>query len=65
MPRANRHYKLKYFCKSRVDEAISEMDKLRDRKWTESVVVGSEKFIEVTKKYLALKQKAGKKLRME
>ncbi len=51
----NSYEELKYFCKSRVDEAICEMDKLRENKWTESIVVGSEKFIEVTKNLLGIK----------
>jgi hypothetical protein len=53
---------LKNFCKSRVDEAINEMGKLRDSKWTESIAVGCENFIEVTKKLLGIKAKGRKKV---
>ena len=58
----NSHEEMKYFCKSRVDEAISELDKSRDSKWTESIAVGSEKFIEVTKNILGIKAKGRKKI---
>ena len=58
----NSYEELKYFCKTKVDEAISEVDKLRDRKWTESIAVGSEKFIEVTKNLLGIKAKGRKKI---
>jgi len=58
----NSYEDLKYFCKSRVDEAIIELDKLRDSKWTESIAVGSENFIEVTKNILGMKAKGRKKI---
>ena len=57
----NSYEDLKYFCKSRVNEAISEIHKLRDSKWTESIAVGSENFIEVTKNLLGIKAKGRKK----
>ena len=58
----NSHEEVKYFCKRRVDEAISELDESRDGKWTESIAVGSEKFIEVTKNILGIKAKGRKKI---
>ena len=58
----NSYEELKYFCKSRVEEAISDLDKLRDSKWTESIAVGSENFIEVTKNLLGIKAKGRKKI---
>jgi hypothetical protein len=47
-------------CKNRVDEAIAVMDRTRDSKWTESIAVGSEGFIEATKNLLGIKAKGRK-----
>ena len=58
----NCYEELKYFCKSKIDEAICEMDRLRNNKWTESIAVGSEKFIEVTKNLLGFKAIGRKKV---
>lgn len=47
-------------CRKRVDQAITEMDQNRDSKWTESIAVGSERFIEATKRLLGIKAKGRK-----
>jgi putative transposase len=47
-------------CKNRVDEAIVAIDQSRDRKWTESIAVGNERFIEATKRLLGVKAKGRK-----
>ena len=47
-------------CQNRVDEAIAIMDRTRDSKWTESIAVGSEGFIEATKNLLGIKAKGRK-----
>ena len=48
---------LQVSCRSRVDEAIIGMGKDRESKWTESIAVGSERFIEVTKSILGIRAK--------
>ena len=50
---------LKELCESRVENAVSVMDKLRDSKWTESIAVGSEIFIRTTKYLLGIEEKGG------
>lgn len=47
-------------CKNSVDEAITGIDQTRDSKWTESIAVGSERFIEATKSMLGIKAKGRK-----
>ena len=47
-------------CKQRVDELITGMNQTRDGKWTESIAVGSEGFIEATKSILGIKAKGRK-----
>jgi putative transposase len=47
-------------CKNRVDEAIAGMNQTRDSKWTESIAVGNERFIEATKELLGIKAKGRK-----
>ena len=49
-------------CKGRVEEAINGMDQNRDSKWTESIAVGSERFIDATKKILGIKAKDRKRI---
>ena len=48
---------LQAWCKKRVDEAIVGINQTRDSKWTESIAVGSEGFIEATKRLLGIKAK--------
>ena len=47
-------------CKQRVDEEIATMNQTRDSKWTESIAVGSERFIDATKNLLGIKEKGRK-----
>ena len=47
-------------CRRRVEEAITGMDRNRESKWTESIAVGSERFIEATKRLLGIKAKGRK-----
>jgi putative transposase len=47
-------------CKKRVDEAIVGTNQTRVSKWTESIAVGSERFIEATKSILGIKAKGRK-----
>lgn len=53
---------LKELCESRAYNAINEMDKLRDGKWTESIAVGSDKFIKTTKYLLGIETKGENKI---
>lgn len=47
-------------CENRVGDAIKEMDQSRDSKWTESIAVGNERFIETIKDLLGIKAKGRK-----
>ena len=47
-------------CRRRVDEAITVMDRNRDGKWTESIAVGGERFIEAIKRLLGMEAKGRK-----
>ena len=51
---------LKISCKKRVEEKIAGTNQTRDGKWTESIAVGSEGFIEETKSILGIKAKGRK-----
>ena len=42
-------------CQGRVEEALTGMGQNRDSKWTETIAVGSERFIKATKAYLELR----------
>ena len=60
--RVSNYEELKELCESRVENAISVMNKLRDGKWTESIAVGSKNFIETTKYLLGIEEKERKKI---
>ena len=47
-------------CRNRVEGNLATRNQSRDRKWTESIAVGSKPFIEATKKRLGIKAKGRK-----
>ncbi|MCJ7538523.1 MAG: hypothetical protein MUO88_02550, partial [Desulfobacterales bacterium] len=47
-------------CRKRVEEDLATRNQSRDSKWTESIAVGSERFIEATKSILGIKAKGRK-----
>jgi len=47
-------------CRMRVEEDIAAKNKSRKSKWTESIAIGSEEFIEATQKKLGIKAKGRK-----
>jgi hypothetical protein len=47
-------------CRMRVEEDIAAKNKSRESKWTESIAIGSEEFIEATQKKLGIKAKGRK-----
>jgi len=44
-------------CKDWVEEALASQNHVRESKWTESIAVGSEQFVETTKEKLGIKAK--------
>ena len=48
---------LQQSCRARIEEVLASENYFRESKWTQTIAVGSEQFVEATKQQLGIKAK--------